>query len=516
MVHALRSAVVALLTALAVSASAIPAPAGAAPLPWPFAAERDVNVDFSAPRGRLNTDLVGVNVGTGSLEPGLAPLEPNIVRIDGSLETLWNCDTGTLDPTRLVHLDEQIDSALAVGTTPLVILSYMPACLAATSPFGVWATLWGTHTRPPADPAAWQRAVTAVVHELVTARLARSAPPVTWFEAWNEPDIPVFFSGTPSRFARSVLLAELRALDEVEAATGIDLHLAVCGCATPNESFMRVSMDAAADAGLDIDALSWHYYANFPFPGPDGVEALGPPELAGLVRLLGIRNPAAAPVLYRDQARRIGRRWPHMTKLITEWNLASAGFDRRNDSHAGAAFQFASLAAMHVGGVDAAAVYRSIDNATHDGFGRPLPDRYGGFGLLFRDDARKPAWFANRLWQRQGRTQVAMRGVNRGGIDPLWGIASTDGDRHTVALASFTSLPFRTPHRVRLHLAGLAPGTYELHEWRIDAAHTSADVPASASQIDVAASGRATTTVGLDTNALALLELAPVGTEPSP
>jgi hypothetical protein len=382
-----------------------------------------LRIDAAAPLEPVNRDLVGVgwHPEAQPLLP-VAALEPRTVRIDASLQEVSPAP-GEL---HLGPLLQQVAEIRAVGGEPLVILSYMPAWLGSPYAFGRDPTRVA-----PADLDAWQQLVHDVVHALATA-----PAPAVRFEAWNEPDIPIFWQDTPTAWT-TMITRTARAIAQVESETGIDLAFGGPATALPDPVYLAAFLLPLRDRSLPLDFVSWHYYANLPFLGPDGVEF---PLLAPVQPILGQRNPLASPGLYGPQVglmrdltavALLGSGRPSPTLIIDEWNLSAAGFDRRHDTNEGAAFAAGTLIEMQQAGLDEAAFFQAGDTASR-------ADPYGGHGLVAPDGTPKPTWWTMWLWQRQASRRVVLDGGHR--LEGLWAQAATDGDRITVLLASFSAL----------------------------------------------------------------------------
>jgi hypothetical protein len=390
----------------------------------------------------------------------VAALAPRLVRIDASLQDVSPA------PGVLV-LDGLIDhlrSIRSVGAEPLVILSYTPAWLGAPRAFGRDPTRVA-----PADLDAWER----LVHDVVRA-LATAPAPARRFEAWNEPDIPIFWQDTPAAWS-AMVARTARAVARVEAETGLDLAFGGPATAAPDPVYLAAFLQPLGDPALPLDFVSWHYYANTPFLGPDGNEF---PATAPVHPVIGRPNPVAGPGVYEPQVP-LMRQWttsllagsgrPPPAMVIDEWNLSAGGFDRRHDTHEGAAFAAGSLVAMQRAGLDAAAFFQATDAPPPPG----TTGAYGGHGTLTVDGARKPVWWALWLWHQQAATQVAVQGEP----DGVWLAAAREPARLTVLAAAFSaSAP--AAHDLRIAVTGLQwrPGLATLR--RLDAAHPDADTTA--------------------------------------
>ena len=443
-----------------------------------------LTVDASVELGPVNRRLVGVGWHEGGAPlSSVAPLRPHLVRVDASLQDVSPAPG-------VLHLDKllaQVAEIRSVGGEPLVILSYMPAWLGGPRAYGRDATRVA-----PADPGAWETLVHDVVHALATA-----PAPALRFEAWNEPDVPIFWQDSPQAFADTAARSA-SAVARVERETGVDLAFGGPALAFPDPVYLAAFLAPFRDdPALPLDFVSWHYYGNLPFFGPDGAEFA---QTAPLQPVIGQRNPLASPSSFGPQPGLV-RTWtdaalagsgrPAPSLVLDEWNLSSGGFDRRHDTNEGAAFAAGVLVELQESGLDASSFFRANDT-------RPTG---GDHGLVFVDGRPKPAWWTFRLWQQLAATRVAVSGADEG----LWAVASTDRHRRRVTLlvASFSaSQPEARTLDIAVDGLGWTPARATVR--RIDADHPDAS---EAALVPVATGGRLT--LSLPAQAVALVELRP-------
>lgn len=406
----------------------------------------------------LDHDLVGFNFHEGgSPLTSVASLQPRMVRVDADLASV---SSGADQPLRLQPLLDRLSAIRGIGAEPLVILAYMPAWLGAPNAAGRDPT----RVRP-ADLDAWQR----LVHDVVLS-LATAPEPALRFEAWNEPDIPIFWQDTPAAWLE-VVERSARAVAAVEAETG--RHLAFGGPATaaPDPVYMLAFLSRFRDPSLPLDFVSWHYYGNNPFLGPDGGEF---PITQPVQPVLGQRNPVASPSAYGPQVDMV-RSWTHaalagsgrsLPRLaIDEWNLSAGGFDRRHDTAAGAAFAAGVLSEMQSAGLDEAAFYMATDT-------QGVP---GEWGAVRTDGTPKPVWWTFELWQQLGTSEVAVDAPQRA-TGRLWAVATADADGESVLVSSFDASGDAPAREIVIRFADRPADRATLSVRRIDAAHPDAPV----------------------------------------
>jgi hypothetical protein len=415
-----------------------PAPA---PPPPPTSLDDTVHVDLADPIGPVNRDLTGVVWNAGSSIAALAPVHPSAVRIDASLQDRSRAP-GQLDLQPLLNRVAQVR---AIGAEPLVLLSYMPRWLGEPRVTGSQdPTRVG-----PYDLDAWQDLVTQVVRGLASA-----PQPAYRFEVWNEPDLPIFWQDTPDEFVAMALRTH-RAVADVKAETGKPLEVGGPAAAIGLNDNMLRYLRSVAEAGLPLDFVTWHNYANFPYLGPDGPEGNLPEDL---YRLLARRNPDTTPLRYSAEIADIRAKVATALQgsglapdlVIDEWNVSGGGYDVRHDTAEGASLVAGILVEMERAGLDGAAFYRAVSG------GSASDEHVGDWGLVHADGTPKPSWWVFRAWWSLTGTRLRTSGDDA--TTGLWARATRDdgGRCVSVMLANFvaTGAPART---VEVDLDGTLP-----------------------------------------------------------
>lgn len=382
----------------------------------------------------------------------------------------YDCSTRTISPASITYFGNWIDAVTAQGARPILSMSYVPPCLARD----------GQPKGPPADVAGYRDFLDQLFTALVTDRAAAGKEPMRWFELWNEPDIPIDpgnpgsghgYVGTLQEFLELNLPSLVGAILDVEAASGIDLHIGTPAAFSPwsfgsiygdlagmlehangfdpataatmapgleaglgqstvdavlnNGGFTwpRAATDAAARMGLRLDFASVHLYPNNPLQTLTFPEPTTPTLLAG-------RNPDASPNEYARLAQLWHAEFPDQELIVSEWAI-SAGSDARFGTCEAASFDAASLSVMQ----DTA-----IDRALFLG----LP-----WGV---EDAPFRAWHA------LPDNQVAVTGPEVAGT---WHTAATGDGRSTLLLSQWhAKLTDAQDLRVPVEFTGLADGPW--------------------------------------------------------
>jgi len=397
--------------------------------------DNKVQVDLDHSAGPANTNLTGAVWNSGSSVAPIAPVHPKIIRIDGSLQ---DRSQGP-DQLDLQPLLDRVAQVRAIGAEPLVILSYMPRWLGAPRAGTNDPTRYG-----PYDLDLWQKLITTVVRTLATA-----PQPAYMFEVWNEPDIPIFWQDTPQEFVATALRTH-EAVAEVKRETGKPLEVGGPAAAFNLNDTMVQYLQSVVSAGLPLDFVSWHKYANSPFLGPDGPEGNLP---LSLYQLLAKRNPNSTPLDYSteiDQVRSkvdaaLAGTGVSPKLMIDEWNVSAGGYDVRNDDAEGASLDAGILIEMERAGLDAAAFYRAISGSAN---------HTGDWGMVFSDGTPKPSWWVFRAWAIMTGSRLPVTGDAPSA--GLWARATRDDGCISVLLTNFvaTGAPART---VQINLHGELP-----------------------------------------------------------
>ena len=85
------------------------------------------------------------------------------------------------------------DAILRAGMKPFVELSFMPSALASGSKT---VFTYGGNVTPPRDYTRWDALIGDLMHFLVD-RYGRAEVASWYFEVWNEPNLPEFWTGDP-------------------------------------------------------------------------------------------------------------------------------------------------------------------------------------------------------------------------------------------------------------------------------------------------------------------------------
>jgi len=295
---------------------------------------------------------------------------------------------------------------------------------------------YGAIISPPKDWDRWAALTRDLAAHLVQ-RYGRDEVVSRWaFEVWNEPNLEVFWSGTPEEYFR---LYDVSA----RAVKSVDPGLRVGGPSSAATGWVWELLGHLRDSGAPLDFLSTHVYGNVPLD---------------LRPVLGAFGRAGTPIWW------------------TEWGTTPTHFHHVGDTVFAAAFLIRGMASA-LGRIEALSHWVASDH--FEELGTPPELFHGGFGLLSVGNLRKPRYWALALLARLGRLRlpVQVSGDGAGGL--VQALAARHEDGRIGVLAWNVTLDQSKiggdpvlDRRVRIRVS-VPPGVaYVVRHYRIDAGHS--------------------------------------------
>lgn len=379
------------------------------------------------------------------------------------------------DFTRIIAV---YDAILKTGMKPLVEIGFMPSDLASDSRTIFY---WKANGSPPKDYRKWADFIsdfTATLEAHFGAAEVRR-----WrFEIWNEPNLDGFWTGGNQAEYFRLYDASVRAIKS------IDPVLKVGGPSTAGAAWVPAFLAHAKAAGVPVDFVTTHTYGvkgGFLDEKGEGDNKLDPDP-----------NSIAADV-WRVRREIEASAQPGLPLYFTEWSTSYNPRDPIHDAYLSAAFILEKL--KQTEGAAQSMSYWTYTDLFEEA-GPPPASFHGGFGLLNREDIRKPAYFAYKYLHALGDETIAGGDahslVSRTGAD----FAGLIWNYTTPAMAESDRPYFRKVHPataldpVALAVHGLRPGTYKftVHRTGYDAndaytAYLRSGAPTDLSATDLAA-----------------------------
>ena len=276
------------------------------------------------------------------------------------------------------YVDTLYDALLAQHIKPFVELSFMPAKLASGIKTVFW---WRANVTPPKDVSKWQALIESLLEHWLE-RYGQKEIESWYYEVWNEPDHPAFFTGN---FADYLPLYKSTA----EAVKHVCPACRVGGPATAG-GHEKEFLDFVSSSHAPIDFLSTHSYANtrgyLAETKTAGTVFTGRPD--AILSRVRISHSAIASSPF-----------PNLPLHYTEWSSSAYSNDFFHDQYHSASFILDRL--RQTSPLAQSMSYWTFtdifeENGPHDA---PF---HGGFGLLNYEGIRKPSFFAYQFLAKLG------------------------------------------------------------------------------------------------------------------
>ncbi|MDO7851296.1 GH39 family glycosyl hydrolase [Hymenobacter convexus] len=280
------------------------------------------------------------------------------------------------------YIDKLYDFLLSIHVKPFVELSFMPTALRSDDKTVFW---WKANVSPPKSYEKWEALITALTRHL-EARYGRREVETWYFEVWNEPNYPAFFSGTQADYFK-LYAATARAVKSVSASYRVG------GPASSGTGWIDETLAYCAQNKVPLDFISTHDY---------GVTGGGLDEFGRNMQHLGdpngiARNTAAVRAKISASA------FPKVELHMTEWSTSYSPHDPVHDSFESAAYILNTL--KQTESVATSMSYWTFSDIFEEA-GPPATPFHGGFGLLNLQGIRKPAFFAYKYLQQLGPQEL--------------------------------------------------------------------------------------------------------------
>ena len=291
-----------------------------------------------------------------------------IRRPDGGLQFQWH------------QVDKIYDSLLKLGLKPFEELNPMPVALASGE-----QTIfqWKMNVTPPRIIEEWEHLVRNFTQHLVD-RYGVEEVRTWYFEVWNEPNLPGFWSGTQQQYW-DLYDASVRAVKSVDPAFRIG------GPATSKGSWITQFITHCVEASVQVDFVSTHLY----------------PQDEQVIYADGNANPHAPGDFFADTIRQVRDEvrqsaLPSLPIHWTEWNAMSAASAKdvdwtgnsTNDSLYGASFIIRNMIELDTA-ADTLCWWTASD--IFEEAGMPHAPFSGTYSLLTIHGIPKPAFHAFHL-----------------------------------------------------------------------------------------------------------------------
>ncbi len=350
------------------------------------------------------------------------------------------------------YIDELYDFLVDLKVRPFVELGFMPNALASGDKTIFW---WRGNVTPPKDQAKWGDLIAALTRHWIE-RYGLDEVKKWYFEVWNEPNLDGFWAGDQQAYYR---LYDTSA----KAIKGVSPALRVGGPATAGAAWVPDFIKHCADARVPLDFITTHTY---------GVDVGFLDEFGGRGTVLSRNSNAIKGDVERVRREIQASAMPKLPLHITEWSSSYTPADPVHDSYVSAAYVLEKLRST-IDVADSMSYWTFTDVFEEPG-PRTTPF-HGGFGLVNYQDIRKPAYRAYEYLNKLGPTRLACTDPHAlaarksdGSVQALFWDQTNDVPERTNDQQYFvTDIKPRSKGKVRLRVAGLEPGRYQLSVYRV-------------------------------------------------
>jgi xylan 1,4-beta-xylosidase len=351
------------------------------------------------------------------------------------------------------YIDVLYDSLLSIGIRPFVEFAFMPKALASGDKTVFW---WKANITPPKDWDKWGNLIKALVQHW-TERYGQGEVKHWYFEVWNEPNLPNFWSGKQADYFHlyDITVAAVKSVSPAYRIGGP----ATAGWGT---AWIPEMLNHCAENKVPVDFISTHVY---------GIDK-GAFDAGGVLTYLSKRDSAVYGSIL-DSREKIKRSpLPGLELHYTEWSASYTPTDPIHDSYHEAAYILEKT--KKTGNAANSMSYWTFTDIFEEEGPRATPF-HGGFGLINYQDINKPAFYAFQFLNRLGKQELQNNDPAsftcrdaKGNVQVLlWDFTNTHpGDSVANQVYYKRDLPAKDKGEVSVSIKKLEAGKYELKVYK--------------------------------------------------
>ncbi len=356
---------------------------------------RNIHADFNKPQGKFSR-MYAECIGAGRANEGLrADWQQQLLFVKKEIGFKYIRFHGLLSDDMHVYTEDKngsvsynwqyidilYDYLLSIGIRPFVELGFMPPDLASGTKTIFW---WKGNVTPPKSYEKWEQLIVALVKHF-EERYGRTEVEKWYFEVWNEPDLPAFFSGTMDDYFKLYS-------SSVAAIKSVSKTYRVGGPASARNNWIKPFLQFCADKKVAVDFISTHTYNTRSVLDEFG---LGKRRLTAAAHMPDAVNKTRRIIdstIYKN------------TELhYTEFNSSPSSRDPIHDTYQNAAWLLNTLKKTE----------RSANSMSYWTFtdifeeaGPGVTSFHGGFGLLNLQGIKKPSFYSYKFLSALGDTEL--------------------------------------------------------------------------------------------------------------
>lgn len=280
------------------------------------------------------------------------------------------------------YIDALYDFLLSVNIKPFVELSFMPSVLKSGDQTVFW---WKGNVTPPKSHDAWGELIDKLVRHL-TKRYGEEEVKTWYFEVWNEPNHPAFFSGKKDDYLKIYSVT-------ANAIKNVNPDYRVGGPATAGNGWVPDIINYCNENGVALDFIATHTYGVWGALDEFGVKQL---------KLSPYPNSVSTDVnRIRKKMEELGKK--DMELHYTEWSSSYSPRDLTHDTYLNAPYVLNAL--RKVNNAAQSMSYWTFTDVFEES-GIPTKPLHGGFGLINQQGFRKPTYFAYKYLYQLGENEL--------------------------------------------------------------------------------------------------------------
>lgn len=300
---------------------------------------------------------------------------------------------------------------------------------------------WPTYQTVAPDPAKWAEWEAAIEATVRFFNVTHGLDNV-WYQFWEEPDGPCFWTDTQASFLetwRHFVIGARRA--DPDARVGGPEPAGGPDSIKPGASLpvMQDFIEFSAAQGIQPDFISYHLFGSAPEQNRRAnrrvLELLSANGFPPLPIIVGSWNPLDA--CWEPNNQRDDPSWPSPPSPLGCW---------QTDTEMGASYSLAFMAHLAAGGVAGYQAMYQLDDADWGGT-EEFPHDWGLRTNKNKRGLRKAIYHAQTIVGRLPRSLVAVSAVHANDADEhfphVYALAGVEGDRLGVLLWSYVTSPGR-------------------------------------------------------------------------
>ncbi len=351
------------------------------------------------------------------------------------------------------YIDQLYDFLLSIKIKPFVELTFMPSALASGDKTVFW---WKGNITPPKSYEKWYNLIKALT-EHFTERYGVEEVKTWYFEVWNEPNHPYFFTLDINEYFKMYDTA-------AKAVKTVNPDYKVGGPATAGNGWVKETIEHCTTNNIPLDFIATHTYA----VTKGFFDATGE---TGTILSRNIKSITQDVINSFNKIKASTK--PNLELHYTEWSASYTPTDPIHDSYHSAAFILDKIKGTET--FAASMSYWVFTDIFEEQGPKPTPF-HGGFGLLNYQTIKKPAFYVYKFLNEMGNTELLNKDAaswvcrnTKGDIQVLfWDFTLTHpGDSVINQVFYKRDLPSKPKGTTCVNLSNIPAGKYALQLTRV-------------------------------------------------